>query len=152
MSKSYYIVTMDTYIGHNPFDDKNAVGGMDIQTICKSFDDAHTYIDRAIAYNIECNDRENGQGVITCRVEKPDFFKGHEVDVYFTDTRDNKKWMWVYSVYERSLYDPKKERDINEELQSALKEATEEVRKGHFITHEEFKREIESWLKERKKK
>ena len=141
---------MDTYIGHNPFDDKNAVGGMDIQTICKSFDDAHTYIDSAIAYNIECNDRENGQGVITCRVEKPDFFKGHEVDVYFTDTRDNKKWMWVYSVCERSLYDPKKERDINEELQSALKEVTEEVRKGHFITHEEFKREIESWLKERK--
>ena len=44
MAKSYYIVTTNTYIGHDPFDDKNAVGGMDIQTICKSFDDAHAYI------------------------------------------------------------------------------------------------------------
>lgn len=110
MTKSYYIVTMDTYIGHNPFDDKNTLGSMDIQIVCKSFEDAHTYIDRTIAYNIEANDKENGKGVITCRVEKPDFFEGHEVDVYFTDTRDDRKWLWVFSVYERSLFNPKKKK------------------------------------------
>ena len=40
------------------------------QTICKSFDDAHTYIDSAIAYNIEFDDnvkvkeKVNGKGEI----------------------------------------------------------------------------------------
>ena len=70
--------------------------------------------------------------------------------MYFTDTSDDKKWMWVFSVYERSLYDPKKKEYINGALQSALKEAIKEVREGHFITHEEFKREMESWFEERK--
>ena len=150
LAKLYYIVTMSIYIGHDPFDDKNAVGGMDIQTICKSFEDAHAYIDRTIAYNDEGNDRRVGKGVITCRVEKPDFFKGHEVDVYFTDTRENKKWMWVFSVYERTLFDPKKRQVINKELCAALEEVEDDVRKGNYFSNEEFKQKIDSWFNEKK--
>ena len=149
MAKSYYIVTMKTYIGHDPFDEKNAVGGMDIQTVCKSFEDAHAYIDRTIAYNVEGNDRQVGKGVITCRVEKPDFFKGHEVDVYFIDSRENKKWMWVFSVYERTLFDARKRQVINKELRAALDEAVEDVRKGNYISREEFEQKIESWFSEK---
>jgi len=151
MKESYYIVTMVIYIGHNPFDDENAASGLDIQTVCKSFDDAHTYIDRTIARNMEAHDKESGKGVIACRVDKPEFFDGHEVDVYFTNTKDGKEWMWQFSIYERSLFDPEKKEVINEELRAALNESIEEMRKGHYITHEEFKREMESWLKEKKK-
>lgn len=148
MRESYYIVTMDIYIGHNPFDDENAANGLDIQTVCKSLDDAHTYIDRSIAQNMEAHDRESGKRVITCRVDKPEFFEGREVDVYFTDTRDDKKWMWVFSIYERPLFDPEEKEVINEDLRSVLNESIEEMRLGHYITHEEFKREMETWLKE----
>ena len=97
---------MSVYIGHNPFDDEALISDMDIQTVCKSWEDANTYIDRSIQCNNAANDRDAGKEVITCRVDRPDFFKGHEVNAYYTDTREDKKWMHQYSIFERTIFNP----------------------------------------------
>lgn len=133
MEKTFYIVTQKTYIGHNPFAKQDFEPGMDIRIICESFEDANTYIDREIELNMKCCDQQCGEGIITCKVDRPEFFKGHEVDVYFTDHKESKKWMWLFSIYERSLFDPNEKWEIPEEL-----EKIESIDLSHCMTPEEM--------------
>ena len=132
-----YIVTVSVYLGHNPYDTKALLSDMDIRTICKSWDAANTYIDRSIQRNNIANDQQAGKGVIVCKVERPDFFEGHEVDAYYTDTKENKKWMHQYSIFERSLYDPNHDVLAEEkpyEEMGSLEKSMDDIKHGRVTT------------------
>lgn len=137
MAKKLYIVTSSAYIGHNPFDEEALLSDLDIRTICKSWEDANTYIDRSIACNIAANEDQVGKGVITCKVDRPDFFEGREVDAYYTDTKESKKWMHQYSIFERTMYDPRKEdsqRKLSQKMKNAIDESLDDIKHGRVTT------------------
>jgi len=106
--KKCFIVTHMCFIGETPFD--KVFSDRDIMIVCETFEDANEFIDEQIQHNVDIYDRENGKGVITHEVRRPEFFEGRNVEVLFHDTKDNKKWLWTYDIFERTMYIPKKKK------------------------------------------
>ena len=104
MNKNLFVLGVIIYTDDNSssFEGDN----LDILTICETIDDCYTYINRQLVLNKKIYDKDFGEGVIKYTISKPHFFKGRCVLIRWTNTKENKTWIWEYSILEKNLYNP----------------------------------------------
>lgn len=99
--KNGFIVTHDCYIGSDPYTGEKFCD-TDIIAIFKTLESAQNFINEQIKRNIAANLKDLWSDHFKYRTVWPEFFDGQCAHVFMEN--DDKKWMWEYNIFERSIY------------------------------------------------